>query len=219
MKKIIIALVLAGCFSFEAIDAQIIVGPRMGYRRYQRVPRRRNMQNKPVYNFEPSVNLSVGYGFPNVDKDQLVSFSNFYKGNYSQTGPLTGIVDYRFSRSMSIGVMVTHGRVDVPYYDYTGTQALKGSMDNWAFMLNLVRYIPLPNTKVSPYMRTAIGINSWKQDYTETSGIKLNNIEKPSDLAYQVGLGALFSLSKNAGLFVEAGYGKYILHGGLSFKF
>jgi hypothetical protein len=39
------------------------------------------------------------------------------------------------------------------------------------------------------------------------------------DLAYQVGLGANFKLSPNAGFFIEAGYGKYILNGGLSLKF
>lgn len=219
MKKIIFPLLIISCFSTAVVDAQIMVRPGMGYRRYQRSPRRNNPHRQTMNKFEPTVNLSIGYGFPNVDKDQLVTFQNYYKGNYSQTGPITGSIDYRFSPGMSIGVLVTHGKVDVPYYDYTGAKALTGSLDNWAFMLNVVRYIPLPTTKVSPYLRTAIGVNSWKQDYTDISGAKLNQIEKPSDLAYQVGIGAIFNLSKNAGLFVEAGYGKYILHGGLTFKF
>jgi len=62
-------------------------------------------------------------------------------------------------------------------------------------------------------------VNTWKQDYIDAAGNKLNYIEKPSELAYQAGLGAQFSLSDNARIFLEAGYGKYILHGGLSFVF
>ena len=85
-------------------------------------------------------------------------------------------------------------------------------------MLDLVRYMPLSRT-VSPYFRTAIGINSWKQDYSDASGSKMYFGATPSDLAYQIGLGAKVNLSEHAGVFVEAGYGKYILHGGLALKF
>ena len=169
--------------------------------------------------FEPSVNLSFGYGFPNVDKQELVDFVDLNKGNATQMGPVTGAIDYRFSRNMGIGVLVTHGKVSVPYYDFSGAQAIKGSLDNWAFMLNITRYIPVSGSRVLPYIRTAIGVNSWKQDYTDRGGSKLNFIQTPSELAYQAGIGANFYLSKNAGFFLEAGYGKYILHGGISFKF
>ena len=219
MKKFIIPLLMAGCLFCTAAEAQRMVSPGMGYQRYHRYPRQKRPARQNLVQFEPSVNLSVGYGFPNLDKDQLVNFQPYYKGNYTQTGPITGAIDYRFSPGMCIGAIVMHGNVSVPYYDYTGTQVMKGSLESWTFMLNLIRYIPIPNAKVTPYIRTAIGFNSWTQDYTETSGIKINNIEKPSDLAYQAGIGAIFNLSKNAGLFMEAGYGKYILHGGLTFKF
>lgn len=221
MKSFVIPfLICLFCIS-EVSQAQVIyVQPGPGYRhRSRKVPRMKPPRER-LPKFEPSVNLSFGYGFPNVDKEELVNFDGLRKGNALQTGPLTGSLNYRFSRNMGIGVLVTHGKVSVPYYNYyTGAEELNGKLDNWAFMLDIVRYINIPGSKVTPYIRTAIGVNSWKQDYTAANGEKLNYISNPSDLAYQAGIGANISISRNAGFFLEAGYGKYILHGGLSFKF
>ncbi|MEO8769234.1 MAG: outer membrane beta-barrel protein [Ferruginibacter sp.] len=223
MKRYCIPIYIILFFTSEITHAQVIfVHPRTSYGYRYRRPhaRQNNSQRQMLPKFEPSVNLSIGYGFPNVDKEALANFSGLRQGNVMQTGPVTGSLDYRFSRSMSIGVLVTHGKVNTPYYDYyTGVKSLDGSLDNWAFMLNIVRYIPIADSRITPYIRTAIGVNNWKQDYTSTNGSKINYVSTPSDFAYQAGIGANISLSKNAGLFLEAGYGKYILHGGLSFKF
>ena len=43
-----------------------------------------------------------------------------------------------------------------------------------------------------------------------------NNI---SDFAYQASIGTRFNMSPNAGFFIEAGYGKYIISGGLKMSF
>ena len=226
MNKYLVSLLICTfCFSALA-EAQVgvYIGPRIGYgpgygRGYRHRPQRPTQRNLPK--FQPTVNVSFGYGFPNLDKDQLPDFYNLYKGTTtSQTGPVTGAIDYRFSRNMSIGVLVTHGNVSVPYYSYNepSSPVFTGSLENWSVMLNFMRYIPATE-KISPYLRTAIGINAWQQSYTDAQGNKINMDGAPSQLAYQVGLGANFYLSKNAGLFLEAGYGKYILHGGLTFKF
>ncbi len=59
-----------------------------------------------------------------------------------------------------------------------------------------------------------------KECLTAKSLCKINlGGTRPTDLAYQVGIGAKFKLSKNAGIFAEAGYGKYIVQGGVFFKF
>lgn len=225
MKKYLLALLIA-MFCFNAYtEAQvgIYIGPRFGYGPPERPNRHR--PGRPQRNFlpfEPSVNVSFGYGFPNLDQNELPQFYNFYKGNVtSQTGPITGSIDYRFSRGMSLGVLVTHGNVSAPYYDYnqpSSTPAFTGSLENWSVMLNIMHYLSYGH-KVTPYIRTAIGINTWQQDYKDAGGNKLNMSGNPSQLAYQAGLGANIALSKNAGLFVEGGYGKYIVHGGLTFKF
>lgn len=223
MKIYFLPVFLVLFFTSEITYAQTIYirpVPRSSYRYRKPHVKRYRAEKQTMPKFEPTVNLSFGYGFPNVDKEEFVHFSGLHRGNAMQTGPITGAVNYRFSRNMGIGLMLSHGKVSVPYYDYyTGLKTLNGSLDNWAFMLDIVRYIPIPDSRITPYIRTAIGINSWNQDYTDLNGGKINYISNPSDFAYQAGIGANFSLSKNAGFFLEAGYGKYIMHGGLSFKF
>jgi len=209
-------LIIIAILACHAADAQygygrMRIGRRPGFRQH------RIQENLPP--FEPSLNVSIGYGFPNIDKYELVDFYGMSKGNASQTGPLMASVDYQFSRFMSIGVITTHGQVSVPYYGYgSSSPAFTGNLDNWSVMLDFVRYMPAGKT-VAPYLRTAIGVNIWKQDYTDPSGNKAAAVNDPSGLAYQASLGARFNLSKSAGLFIEAGYGKYILNGGLAFRF
>ncbi len=216
MKKcaVLTAIII---FLASSVQAQF----RYGYRVRHRPPSPERFRQLPK--FEPSVNITLGYGFPNLDKYELLDFYNYYKGPASQTGPVFGTVDYQFSRTMSIGIMASYGKVSAPYYDYNAPASdpavLTGKLENWSIMINFVRYIPVATDKITPYMRTAIGINSWSQAYTDQSGNKAVNAEDPPSLAYQVGLGAKFNLSKNAGLFLEAGYGKYILSSGLAFKF
>ena len=120
MNKYLVSLLIC-IFCFSALsEAQVgvYIGPRMGYGHgYRHRPQTRQQRDLP--GFQPTVNLSFGYGFPNLDKDELPDFYNLYKGTTtSQTGPITGAIDYRFSRNMSIGVLVTHGNVSVPYYNY-----------------------------------------------------------------------------------------------------
>lgn len=215
MKKFTWPLLAAAVLVGHIADAQYGYGRmRMGMRPAQRGQR---FQDLPP--FKPSVNLSVGYGFPNTDVYELADFYGMSKGRSSQTGPLTAAVDYQFSRFMSIGVMATHGSSSTPYYEYGNTAPVfTGKLDSWSVMLDFVRYMPAGKA-VSPYIRTAIGVNIWQQDYTDASGNKAVVVSDPSALAYQASIGAKFNLSQSAGLFVEAGYGKYILNGGLAFKF
>jgi len=170
--------------------------------------------------FEPTVNISIGYGFPNIDKKYLPAYYNTYYGTVSQKGPVTGSLDYQFSRRMSIGVLVTHGTIEAPYFDYfSSLPVFSTKLNNWGFMLNIVRYFPA-GRKIVPYLRTAIGLNKWKQEYADPAGNKISMPEaEMPDFARQVALGAKFNLSKKAGLFIEAGYGKYIMQGGLAVKF
>lgn len=227
-KHVLIILILSTVFAIHS-DAQYYHYGRPRYRTRLRVapaPRRpqppRQAQQKRA-TFEPTLNLSVGYGFPNLDKEQLVNFIDAYKGNISQTGPITGALDYQFSPNMSIGVVGTYGKVSAPYYNNynsgSNTADFTGKLENWSVMLNLMTYFPTYNKTVEPYLRTAIGINNWKQDYVDQNNTKVYDFEKPSQLAYQASLGARFNITKNAGLYIEGGYGKYIINGGLTLKF
>ena len=234
MKKIlfICLLVVTGMSAEAQVYGKIFIGPRYGYRRprmgmYQHPPARERYQQyhqRPqLPPFQPSVNISFGYSYPNLDYTHFANFYNMYKGNASnQAGPFTGALDYQFSRYMSIGVLGTYGKVTQAYYaidNITGIPDLTGTFENWSLMLNLVSYFPTHSRAVSPYLRTAIGVNHWMQDYSDVTGAKTMGIPEPPALAYQASLGAKFNLSPRAGIFMEAGYGKYIVNGGLALKF
>jgi hypothetical protein len=214
-KATIITLLLTGLTIIKSFSQyKVYVGG--GY-----PPPHRTYYRK-VEPFKPVVYVNIGYGFPNLDKYALANFYNTYKGNIStQTGPITGSIDYRFSRVTSLGVMATYGKVTVPYFNYNASNSLAytGSIESWAIMFNMVNYFS-SNTAVEPYLRTAAGFNNWtNQEYTDASGNKVAYASTPWQFAYQASLGARFKLSENAGFYLEAGYGKYIVNGGMSFKF
>lgn len=212
MKKYSALLLLSILFITSA-NAQFFINPK---RKKHQSPESRRQSEQT---FQPTVNILLGYGFPNLDRDEFLHFGNFYHGSMSQTGPVFGQIDYQFNKVTSIGAMVSYGKVSTPYYsDNTSYLAFTGSLQSWSFMLNLMRYFPTSG-KVNPYIRTALGINIWTQSYLDPSGNKAVTADDPSAFAYQTSIGAKFNFSKQAGLFLEAGYGKYILSGGLSFKF
>lgn len=210
MKRAVCFLTVIVFLAGTAAEAQ--------YRRFG--PRPRRYRQQEAY-FKPELHVNLGYGFPNLDKYELPDFYHADRGTATLAGPFTGSVDYQFNRRMSIGVMVTHGTVKAPYYDYsnpTNTPDFTGRLNNTSVMLDLVRYIPA-GPAVTPYFRTAIGVNIWDQRYKDASGSQVADGGDLPSLAYQVSFGAKFHLTKQAGLFVEAGYGKYILNGGLAFTF
>jgi len=217
MKQLILLLCLALALdASQSVNAQVFRrGGRMGARQLMRD--RRPAVGKPP-TFKPVVYLSLGYALPNLDKRELPGLSGYYRGNVSQMGPVNAAVDYRFTRRMSIGVLVTYGTVKAPYLNSGNVVQLNSKLSSWGIMLNFMRYLPVPNEKVLPYIRTAIGINSWKQQYFDVAGNPVNVTYSPEEFAYQVGFGARFQLSKNTGCFIEAGYGKYILSGGVALK-
>ncbi len=205
----------------SAAYSQVYIYPGVPHYYSPRPQRQYQPVRKPQAHFDPVVELSLGYGFPNLDKSSLPSYDEAYRTSASQMGPLAGSLNYRFSQHTSIGLLVTHGTVNAPYYAFNAsatTPLFNAKLDNWAFLLNLVNYLP-GNNVVSPYTRIALGVNSWQQNYTDGAGNKLamQQANLP-DFAYQLSLGAKFKLSKNSGFFVEAGYGKYIIEGGLIFK-
>jgi hypothetical protein len=209
-KGILIALLMVVCF-YES-NAQY--GGRYGRQRENRRERMRELQN-----FKPSLDVSVGYGFPNLDNYLLADFYDYYTGSATQTGPVIASIDYHFAPRMAIGVMVNYGKVSRPYYNYyTGQQEFTGSITNTAVLLNFTRYMGA-SQKILPYTRTAIGINTGQSRYLAGDGTKAADVNDGTTLAYQVGLGVQFNATKHGGFFIEAGYGKYIVAGGLKLRF
>ncbi len=234
MKKQITILAVLFILISSVTEAQFYGGGgfyiQRGYGRPYPPPRyrQRYLRQRQQQPYHPTVNLSLGYGYPNLDKNyfpnQFYGTVNAYKGtNYNQTGPFTGALDFQFSKYNSIGVMGTYGKVSIPYYDFNsnqGTALFNGQVKSWSLMLNMMTYFQTYESTVSPYIRTAIGINTRNENYTYPDGSKaVVGTDNLTDLAYQVSIGARFNFSPNAGFFVEAGYGRYIASGGLTFRF
>jgi hypothetical protein len=229
MKKIMLSSFVLLVLGIQFSNAQVSIGVGVGrgygryggyygnsMNRYNRHPQRPK-KDAMMPKFDPKISFSLGAGFPNLDANQLAGFFNYYKGNASQSVPIIGSVDYQYSRISSIGLMVTHGQVNAPYFDYSGNQVFTGSLDNWSVMVNMMHYMPT-HSIVEPFLRTAIGINIWNQNYIDGAGNKMGYVSEPSMLAYQISLGANLSLSKNLKFYTEVGYGKYILQSGLKFQ-
>jgi hypothetical protein len=216
-KGILLGIMLVACF-YES-NAQY-GGGYGGYGRYGRAREYRQQQVREMENFKPSLDVSIGYGFPNLDKYLLNDFYGYYTGNATQTGPIVASLDYHFAPRMAIGVMVNYGKESRPYYDYnSGQQDFSGSLTNTAVLLNFTRYMGGSSQKIVPYTRTAIGFNTGEAKYLNNDGSKAANTDDGTTLAYQVGLGVQINATKNGGFFVEAGYGKYIVAGGVKLKF
>lgn len=213
-KGILLGLILVACF-YES-NAQY--GGRFG-RSQDRDREYRRERIQELQTFKPSLDVSIGYGFSNLDKYLLTDFYNYYSASGTQSGPIIASVDYHFTPRMAIGVMVNYGKVSRPYYSYsTGEQTFTGSLTNTAILLNFTRYMGM-SQKIMPYTRTAIGINTGQSKYLASDGSKAADADNETSLAYQVGLGVQFNVTKHGGFFVEAGYGKYIVSGGLKMHF
>ena len=225
MKKVYFLLIILGSLFTTTTFAQVIIhgGIGGGYYGgggyyhgggYGRVRRQGNNRRREPP-FQPVVHVSVGYGFPNVDAYQFSDgyYTGLYKGNVTQTGPVTGAIDYQYNRYNSIGVMAMYGKLGIPYYDGNNNYQGSVNLENWSVMLNIMQYAPLSNS-ATLYFREALGANINNVSYT-------GNISsfQPNSFAYQVGVGAKFKMTDNVSFFAEAGYGKYILNGGLSFAF
>ena len=209
-KGLLMGIILVVCF----YDGFSQYGGRWGYGGGYRRQQRQEMAN-----FTPSLDVSVGYGFPNLDKYMLNDFYDYYSGSATQTGPIIANIDYRFNPRMAVGIMVNYGKVSRPYYNYgTGTQDFTGSITNTAVLLNFTCYLGM-SQKIMPYTRTAIGFNTGQSKYIASDGSKFENPDDGTSLAYQVSLGVKFNVTEHGGFFIEAGYGKYIAAAGLSLKF
>ena len=221
MEKKYPFLLLISMLLITTTYSQVFIGGRIGggYRYgggYRGSYVHRRPQSRQSYStFKPVVYLSLGYGFPNVDAYQFSSDYNsgLFKGNVYQNGPFTGSIDYRYNRNNSIGVMTTFGKVSVPYNDIYNSYQGTINLETWSVMLNFMQYAPLSNSGTL-FFREALGANINNVSYT-------GNISsyEPDAFAYQLGIGVKFRLANNLGFFTEAGYGKYIINGGLSFSF
>ena len=215
-------LIVLSSFFVSASYAQVIIGGGSGFGgRFGRIGftggggmRRQRNENKDKNKestFKPEISVKIGYGFPNVDTYQFSDYVGLYKGSISQTGPITSSVDYKYNSTNSIGIMATYGKVAIPYTDGNNNYEGKVNLETRSVLANFMQFRPLTNSATF-YFHEALGASINNVNY-------LGNVPviTPASFAYQLGVGAKFKISEKTSFFAEAGYGKYVLHGGLSY--
>ncbi|MDB5230704.1 MAG: porin family protein [Chitinophagaceae bacterium] len=223
MKAIMIAVAISSA-SFVQAQYGRVYGGNGGYGQQPPQYPRNNGRQQNYGPFQPTVGFSLSYAYPNADANQLYQFNRYDQGKTTSNGRVNAALDFRFTRTASLGLMASYGKVSAPYYSYNNFSDMPdmtGSLESFSVMLNYQQYFQtgVAGSFFSPYMRTAIGFNSWSQDYRDATGAKLNysTTDLPV-LAYQASIGADLKLGQNTSFFIEAGYGKYLLNAGLSFK-
>ncbi|HTJ10472.1 MAG TPA: hypothetical protein VL547_00525 [Dinghuibacter sp.] len=157
------------------------------------------------------VSFSVGAGLPNLDTRYLPAFDGMSMGGVTRSAVVTGSLMCRVTRRLEAGVTTTYGSVSASYSEpgSVGFSGFSGKLEDWTIMATLQRTFPM-GRRVSAYIKTALGAHLWTQSYTEPGA----SADLPV-LAKQVCGGVRLRCLRRAGLFVEAGYGEYVVLGGI----
>lgn len=160
------------------------------------------------------VSLSLGAGFPNLDTRYLPAFDGMSMSGATGSAVVSGSLTCRVTRRLEAGVTTTYGSVSASYSEpgsvgSAGFPGFSGKLEGWTIMATLQRTFPM-GRRVSAYIKTALGAHLWTQSYTEP-GV---SADLPV-LAKQVCGGVRLRCLRRAGLFVEAGYGEYVVLGGI----
>ena len=162
--------------------------------------------------------FSVQYGFPNTIRNSLESFIGFNQTNKKSLGPFSVSYEYHINDLMSIGLNLSYASYSADYKDALGFGlAFKGTLRNPAILLQSIKYFE-SDSKAMLYAKGSIGINLWSGEYKRPDGSDYQNFNAPTPLGYNAVVGVKYGFAPDIFGYIEAGYGKYIVAAGLSFK-
>jgi opacity protein-like surface antigen len=181
--------------------------------------------NLPVY-------VSVGSGIT------MTNNSNFNDGNASgsidikNSENFSGAVGTSFLKDTRTELEISYRSADLSsaYVNGIGGAQVGGSVDTWTYLAN-VYYDFLDGQPIRPYVSAGIGAATHRGTLT-VGGISAS--ANDTEFAYQAGLGASYSLTKNVSLWggyrylgssdanfqgLKASYGANEINAGLRYKF
>lgn len=162
--------------------------------------------------------FSVQYGLPNIIKNSLESVFGFNRTNKKKFGPVSIAYEYHVNELMSLGISVSYGSYSADYKDAIGAGlAFNGTLRNTALLLQSTKYFE-SDKKALLYAKGSIGLNLWSGEYKKPDGTDFNNFNAPTPLGYNAVVGVKYGFSANNYGYIEAGYGKYVVAAGISFK-
>lgn len=84
-------------------------------------------------------------------------------------------------------------------------------------MIQTVKYFETESSLLV-YAKGNIGLNLWSGEYRPANGTVYKNFNAPTPVAYNAMVGLKYGLTPATFAYLEAGYGKYVVAAGLSFK-
>jgi hypothetical protein len=162
--------------------------------------------------------FSIQYGFPNTIKNNLESFIGFTQTNKKSIGPVSIAYEYHINPLLSLGISISYGSYSADYKDILNLgAAFKGTLRNTALLLQSTKYFET-DKKILPYAKGSIGLNLWSGEYKTASGNDYQNFNAPTPLGYNAVVGIKYGFSRQTFGYLEAGYGKYVVAAGVSFR-
>ncbi len=162
--------------------------------------------------------ISLQYGFPNTIKNSLESIIGFNQTNKKSFGPISIAYEYHVNELMSLGISLSYGTYSANYKDiFGGNLAFKGTLRNTAILLQSTKYFE-SDKKTLLYAKGSIGLNLWSGEYKNPDGTDFKNFNAPTPLGYNAVVGVKYGFNTKTYGYIEAGYGKYIVAAGISFK-
>ncbi|MEO5643543.1 MAG: hypothetical protein ABIQ40_12760 [Bacteroidia bacterium] len=171
--------------------------------------------------------ISIGYGFPNLGKSIFNTYNTYNDFKVSGFGPMHVKYEYGVSDKIGIGVSVNIvtfkvAWTEAPYSYSDSTVAYEHRIKSSAYSaLARLNIHFATQEKIDPYWGIGIGYSGRKYTYSSddpnyTSGIALTN---PIPIGFESTLGCRFFFTENIGAYIEVGFSKSIVQGGLVAKF
>lgn len=170
--------------------------------------------------------VSLAYGFPNLGAVVLNTYEDYNAYSVSGIGPIHLKYDYALSDKISLGVSIGYvsfkAKWTYDYYDYNTftTQAYDESWTGSSLgILARFNYHFATSEKLDPYVGLGAGYNSWTFKFeSDYPGAIESSLVLPP-IGFEGGVGVKYFFSDNVGAYLELGYGKSLLQGGIAFKF
>ncbi len=159
--------------------------------------------------------VSIGYGFPNLNKSLFKAFDTYTEFKVTGIGPLHLKAEHAITDNFGIGLSIngvssTMSYKDASYsYKYAWTSVKFNARFNYHFV---------SSETFDPYIGIGAGYGfaSGKWSGTGTSNTTIKN---PLAIGFEGTAGCRYYFSPNIGAYAEIGLAKSVMQAGLCFKF
>ena len=170
--------------------------------------------------------ITVGYGFPNVGKSVLKTYESYAGYKVSGFGPLSVKGEYALSDKIGFGLSVNYVSFAATWIE-DGTDAAGNTIPyTYTFSRSSVSVLGRMNIhfatseKLDPYWGVGAGYRTGSYKFTSNDPFYTGNITFPTiPFGFETTIGLRYYFSDNIGAYVEMGYAKALIQGGLALKF